>query len=87
LKGSFRRAVQPTLRLRDALPVLHHRALGGRACVVSGDVHCAFVQTHAAPCGAACGDDGGLDELVASGVSRAPLASEPAHVRLAAAAA
>ena len=64
-----------TLRLRDAL--LHHRALGGRACVVSGDVHCAFVQTHA----------GALDELVVSGVSRAPLASEPAHVRLVAAAA
>jgi hypothetical protein len=76
------RNMHGTLRLRDAL--LHHRALGGRACVVSGDVHCAFVQTHAAP---SCGLDGGLDELVASGVSRAPLASEPAHVRLAATAA
>jgi hypothetical protein len=69
-----------TFRLRAAL--LEHRALGGRACVVSGDVHCAFVQTHNG-----FGSGAELEEMVTSGVSRAPLASEPAHVRLAAAAA
>ena len=69
-----------TLRLRGAL--LEHRAQGGSACVVSGDVHCAFVQTHSGVC-----SGGTLEELVTSGVSRAPLASEPAHMRLAAAAA
>jgi hypothetical protein len=69
-----------TLRLRSAL--LEHIALGGRACVVSGDVHCSFVQTHRGTLGNA-----DLEEMVTSGVSRAPLTSEPVHIRLVAAAA
>lgn len=66
-------------RVRRA--VLEHVRAGHRACVVSGDVHCAYAQTHAD------GDGASFEELVTSGVTRAPLETEAWWVRLAASAA